>query len=77
MLRLWGATQGITAYYIGQNLFVFQFNEDFERKRVLNGACLTIACYCGKVLKDLNLVLKYNLHDVVFGCSFMVFLFLT
>ena len=36
MLRLWGATQGITAYYIGQN--VFQFKEDFERRRVLNGA---------------------------------------
>ncbi|GMY09617.1 hypothetical protein FCV25MIE_04856 [Fagus crenata] len=38
MLRLWGASRGITATNISDNLFAFQFPNEYERTRVLNGA---------------------------------------
>ena len=38
MLRLWGASRGITAANISDNLFAFQFPNEYERTRVLNGA---------------------------------------
>ena len=37
MLRLWGLACGITIQTIGANLFVFQFKDEFERERVLQG----------------------------------------
>ncbi|GMY06340.1 hypothetical protein FCV25MIE_01579 [Fagus crenata] len=38
MLQLWGgAARGITAYNIGENVFVFQFRDDVERCHVLKG----------------------------------------
>uniref|UniRef100_A0A2N9G0A2 Endonuclease/exonuclease/phosphatase domain-containing protein n=1 Tax=Fagus sylvatica TaxID=28930 RepID=A0A2N9G0A2_FAGSY len=33
MLRLWGGARGTTAHDIGKNLFVFQFQNDYERCR--------------------------------------------
>ncbi|GMY38425.1 hypothetical protein FCV25MIE_33669 [Fagus crenata] len=38
MLRLWGVARGTTAQIIGDNLFIFQFKDEFERTRVLNGS---------------------------------------
>jgi hypothetical protein len=38
MLRLWGVTRGITIKQIGENLFVFQFPNEHERSRVMNGS---------------------------------------
>lgn len=38
MLRLWGLARGITVQDIGENLFVFQFSNEYERTRVLNGS---------------------------------------
>ena len=38
MLRLWGASRGITATNISDNLLAFQFPNEYERTRVLNGA---------------------------------------
>jgi hypothetical protein len=38
MLRLWGASRGITTTNISDNLFAFQFPNEYERMRVLNGA---------------------------------------
>ena len=38
MLRLWGGARGTTAHDIGKNLFVFQFQNDYERCRVMKCA---------------------------------------
>ena len=38
MLRLWGVARGTMAQIIGDNLFIFQFKDEFERTRVLNGS---------------------------------------
>ncbi|GMY34303.1 hypothetical protein FCV25MIE_29545 [Fagus crenata] len=38
MLRLWGVSRGITVQGIGDNLFVFNFKDEFERCRVQNGS---------------------------------------
>ena len=38
MLRLWGASRGITVKTIKDNLFVFQFPDEYERTRVMNGS---------------------------------------
>jgi hypothetical protein len=38
MLRLWREGRGILVQDHGDNLFVFQFKDEFERKRVVNGS---------------------------------------
>ncbi|GMY17896.1 hypothetical protein FCV25MIE_13135 [Fagus crenata] len=38
MLRLWGASRGITVKTIKDNLFVFQFPDEYERTRIMNGS---------------------------------------
>jgi hypothetical protein len=37
MLRLWGVSRGITVQDMGDNLFVFQFKNAYERDRVMSG----------------------------------------
>lgn len=38
MLRLWGFARGITIQTMGDNLFLFQFSDEFERERVFRGS---------------------------------------
>uniref|UniRef100_A0A2N9F0P5 Reverse transcriptase domain-containing protein n=1 Tax=Fagus sylvatica TaxID=28930 RepID=A0A2N9F0P5_FAGSY len=38
MLRLWGESRGISVQDISDNLFVFQFPDEHERTRVMNGS---------------------------------------
>lgn len=38
MLRLWRVARGTMTQIIGDNLFIFQFKDEFERTRVLNGS---------------------------------------
>uniref|UniRef100_A0A2N9G564 DUF4283 domain-containing protein n=1 Tax=Fagus sylvatica TaxID=28930 RepID=A0A2N9G564_FAGSY len=38
MLRLWGFARGITIQTMGDNLFLFQFSDEFERERVFQGS---------------------------------------
>ena len=38
MLRIWGAASGVVAQDMGRNLFLFQFQNDADFKRVLHGS---------------------------------------
>ena len=38
MLRLWGFAWGMTIQTMGDNLFLFQFSDEFERERVMQGS---------------------------------------